>query len=105
MMVNFCKTAATLWIQIGGALYLGYTQATTTTYTHEEWNCCHNEDTDSCTPKMACEDNSAQQFCDPNFEWLAFMAFAFTTFMSITLNERLTEIRHRGCYCFIKQCP
>merc|ERR1719273_2373243 len=97
MVINFCKTLVTLWIQIGGTLYLTYAQLTTTDSEGGRGNTDDHWHTPSPT--------EAPQFCNTQIDWLSFMAFAFTAFMSLTLNERMTEIEKRGCYKFKKVPP
>ena len=66
--------------QSGGAVYLAYNELT-------------GSDDDS-------------KICDiHDFGWLSWMAFAFCGFISLTLNEKLSEISEQGCYKFKRNLP
>lgn len=73
-------------------MYLAYAQLTTSD------DIPHDE-------KAEHGDGGIEKFCEPKYGWLSCMAFAFTAFVSFTLNERITQIGSRGCYRLTKNCP
>ena len=80
-VVNLYKTLIVSFIQTAGATYLAY-------------------------DRLFQVANGTSQLCATNdFGILSWMAFAFTGFISWTLNDQLTEISNFGCYSFTKNLP
>lgn len=78
--LNYYKTAMVFFIQSCGATYLAI-----------------NEFTNGV---------GGAKFCDlGDFGWLSWMAFSFTGFISLTLNDQLLELSEQGIYRFRKQLP
>mmetsp|Transcript_46006 Transcript_46006/g.41173 ORF Transcript_46006/g.41173 Transcript_46006/m.41173 type:complete len:310 (-) Transcript_46006:91-1020(-) len=79
--VNYYKTAMVFFIQTAGAGYLAYNEFTTPS-------------------------SDGAQLCNvKDFHWLSWMAFAFTGFISLTLNDQLTELNQQGIYRFKNNLP
>eukprot|EP00483_Globobulimina_turgida_P009034 UN09052 len=80
-VINYYKTAMVFFIQTAGAIFLAYNQLTVGFAPDSKICGLHD------------------------FGWLAFMAFSFTGFISLTLNDQLAEISRQCVYRFKRNLP